>query len=225
MSKTQKLLDALKSATTYEQRALLNVEEFGIVEKKQKFKYISWTYADMILRTLDKDSAWEPFMTEFPNLIGIKIVFEGREHKAFFPILDHANQGAVMSQDEGLVFWQTKTKSAQEGRKARVTSMDLNNSIMRGFAKEVSKLTGVGIGIYAGEDITQYDNKAVLGANSDKVEQAIALLGTNKDQVVAKLKELISKRGEIAQGDGAEAYIRNLRDSEIDEVLRIGQNG
>ena len=58
-----------------------------------------------------------------------------------------------------LVFWQSRTNSKQEGRKTKVTSMNINNSIQRGLSKEVARVTGFGISIFTGEDLIQYDEK------------------------------------------------------------------
>lgn len=177
----------------YGQLSLLNVSEFGVVEKKQSFNYISWTIAEMVMKLIDPEANIEYLEPIRMEMIRFKIVFLGVEYIGEYPILDNANQGAVVEKGwkvkelketvitqkkdkdgniigsemvqttrdemyphEELIFWQAGTRNADEGRKSRVTAMQINNSHQRALAKEVSRITGFGISIYTGEDLIQY---------------------------------------------------------------------
>lgn len=119
----------------------LNVNEK--VEKKNGFSYLSWAWAHARMAELDPDFDWHPETFDgLPYLkmpggcmVKITVKFQGKEKSHIYPVLDHRNKPIP----EPSVF-------------------DINTSIMRGFVK-CCALFGLGLYIYAGEDLPEDEQK------------------------------------------------------------------
>lgn len=167
-SKAEMLQKALNEAKTYKDRTLIPVEKLGIVEIKQKFKYLSWTYADMIFRALDDDFQFRVVESPYKNMVQGEFTFKGKKYYETYPIIDNANRGSVvikevtikdgtMIEQEELVFWNSFAKNGADPKLGKVTSMNLNNAIQRMFAKACARITGVSLNLYTGEDLSGYE--------------------------------------------------------------------
>lgn len=165
----------------------LNVNEK--VEQKNGFSYLSWAWAHARMAELDPEFDWWP--VEFDGLpylktpggcfVKITVKFQGKERSHLYPVLNHANKPI-----------------------AEPTVFDINTSIMRGFVK-CCALFGLGLYIYAGEDLPEDEAKAKHEAAVAEYAQAwVAVLEQDKDEadIAADVFDLHNK----LNGFGAEFY-------------------
>ncbi len=116
----------------FEQIAKINVNEH--TEKKGNLTYLSWAWAVDQLQRLDPDANW--FYGEAKNYADTMMVFctvkaFGRERTAQLPVMDYKNK-AILNPD----------------------AMQVNTAMQRCLAKAIA-LHGLGLYIYAGEDLPE----------------------------------------------------------------------
>ena len=113
------------------------------VEKKGRFSYLSWTYAVQTLKKAHPDSVWEikrdekgqPFFnTECGYFVEVAVTVEGITHSQIHPVLNGANKPI-----------------------ASPNAFEINTSIQRCLVKAIA-LHGLGLYIYAGEDLPEVDD-------------------------------------------------------------------
>ena len=112
-------------------------------EKKGKFTYLSWAWAVKVLLENFPDATWEvhtyfdngvetPYMrTEAGAFVQVTVSIDGVRRTQVHPVLDHMNKTV-----------------------AEPNAFQVNNSIQRCLAKAIA-LHGLGLYIYAGEDLPQ----------------------------------------------------------------------
>lgn len=130
------------SVKTYEELRKINVNEH--IEKKNNLSYLSWAWAVDMLFQNDPEASWEyrefdgkPYMTiGLPDGLGplsfmviCTVKAFGRSRTAQLPIMDYKNKAMPI-----------------------FTAFDLNTTMQRCLAKAIS-LHGIGLYIYAGEDL------------------------------------------------------------------------
>jgi hypothetical protein len=146
------------------------------IEKKGKFSYLSWAFAVKALREYDPTATWEtvrfdglPYLkSEVGYFVEVNVTIKGITLGQIHPVLDNRN------------------KPIQ-----KPTSFDINTSIQRCLVKAIA-LHGLGIWIYAGEDLP-IDNAPI---NAQQV-------GTLKTKALTL------------------AQLRNKSDVEVYKVLKI----
>lgn len=118
-------------AMKYEDIARINVNEY--VEKKGNLSYLSWAWAvDQLLR-LDADAKWEyaepAAMADGSMLVFCTVTAFGRARTMQLPVMDHRNK-AIANPD----------------------AFAINTAMQRCLVKAIA-LHGLGLYIYAGEDL------------------------------------------------------------------------
>lgn len=111
------------------------------VEKKGQFTYLSWPFAVAQLRQADPTATWEvrrfeglPFLrTETGYYVEVAVSVQGVTLSQIHPVLDGKNRPIF-----------------------EPTSFDINASIQRALVKAIA-LHGLGLYIYAGEDLPEAD--------------------------------------------------------------------
>lgn len=119
----------------------INVNEY--VEKKGGFSYLSWPFAVAQLRLADPGATWEvrrfdglPFLiTEAGVFVEVAVTVQGVTLSQIHPVLDGRNRPLLSP-----------------------TAFDINTSIQRCLVKAIA-LHGLGLYIYAGEDLPQPVNQ------------------------------------------------------------------
>ena len=109
------------------------------VEKKGGFSYLSWPYAVAQLRMAEPTATWEvkrfgdlPFLaTEAGVFVEVAVTVQGVTLSQLHPVLDARNRPLMVP-----------------------TVFDINTSIQRALVKAIA-LHGLGLYIYAGEDLPQ----------------------------------------------------------------------
>jgi hypothetical protein len=117
----------------------INVSEH--IEKKGQFSYLSWPYAVAQLRQADPAATWEvrrfdglPYLkTECGYFVEVAVTVQGVTLSQIHPVLDGKNQPIP-----------------------EPSSFEINTSIQRCLVKTIA-LHGLGLYIYAGEDLPDCD--------------------------------------------------------------------
>ena len=142
---TTQASDSTKSTGTTNYFAELNkVNCAEHVEKKNGFSYLSWPFAISELRKRHPSATWEtvrfdgmPFLkTELGYFVEVAVTVEGVRLSQIHPVLDHRNK-AIPTPDP----------------------FQINTSIQRCLVKAIA-LHGLGLFIYAGEDLPENSNDA-----------------------------------------------------------------
>ena len=147
----------------------INVSEH--IEKKNGLSYLSWAWAWGELKKIHPDATY----TIYENPQGMIYHTDGRtcwvktgvtvagiENIEYLPIMDYKNKSIPVES---------------------VTSMDVNKAIQRSLTKAVAR-HGLGLYIYAGEDLPEDGKKSEL---SDDVIKELVELATKKGVTQAKL--------------------------------------
>lgn len=119
--------------------AAINVNDH--LEKKGQFSYLSWPYAVAQLRLFDETATWEvmrfnglPFLTtDNGTLVEVAVTVKGITLSQIHPVLDNKNKPIITP-----------------------TVFDINTSIQRCLVKAIA-LHGLGLNVYAGEDLPNQD--------------------------------------------------------------------
>ncbi len=133
-------------------RKLFNINVAPHVEKKGAFSYLSWPFAVAQLRLADPAATWEvkrfeglPYlMTDLGYFVEVSVTVAGLTLSQIHPVLDARNRPIQVP-----------------------SSFDINTSIQRCLVKAIA-LHGLGLSIYAGEDLPDLDasNEAKSAADA-----------------------------------------------------------
>ena len=161
----------IKDLKTFEDRYNYDVKKLGMVEKKGKFDYLSWAYAQKLAKIFDEKCTWRIIKNDNGSFIHngfllLEMTFLGRTEQHFFPIIDHYN------------------KPIQNPNPYQI-----NTSQMRGFAKLFAMVSGFGLSLYVGEDLAYLDEEK----NNQKQQQAKAKKDLTEEEKVKIATNLISK--------------------------------
>jgi hypothetical protein len=123
----------------FTQLSSINVSAY--VEQKGQFSYLSWPYAVSQLRQFDPAATWEvkrfaglPYLvTDLGVFVEVAVTVQGITLSQIHPVLDGKNRPLQVP-----------------------TSFDINTSIQRCLVKAIA-LHGLGLNIYAGEDLPIVD--------------------------------------------------------------------
>ena len=161
----------IKDLKTFEDRYNYDVKKLGMVEKKGKFDYLSWAYAQKLAKIFDEKCTWRIIKNDNGSFIHngfllLEMTFLGQTEQHFFPIIDHYN------------------KPIQNPNPYQI-----NPSQMRGFAKLFAMVSGFGLSLYVGEDLAYLDEEK----NNQKQQQAKDKKDLTEEEKVKIATNLISK--------------------------------
>ena len=119
--------------------ALNEIDCSANMEKKGKFSYLSWPFAIAELKNKHPGATWEvkrfdgmPYCkSELGYFVEVEVTVEGVTHSQIHPVLDNRNKPIE-----------------------KPTVFEINTSIQRCMVKAIA-LHGLGLYIYAGEDLPQ----------------------------------------------------------------------
>lgn len=123
-------MEEVKKLKTFDELRLLNVNDY--VEKKMNLAYLSWSYALDLLLQNDPDASWEYTNESFPDqtmMYYCTVTAFGKKRTAQLPVMNHKNQPIV-----------------------NPNAFERNTAMQRALAKAIA-LHGIGLYIYAGEDL------------------------------------------------------------------------
>ncbi len=140
----------------------INVSEH--IEKKGQFSYLSWPFAVAQLRLAEPTASWEvrrwdglPYLaTDLGYFVEVAVTVQGVTLSQIHPVLDARN----------------KTIAAP-------TAFEINTSLQRALVKAIA-LHGLGLYIYAGEDIPSSDgiNVAETPSQPSQPSRPLAVVKT-----------------------------------------------
>ena len=127
----------------------INVNEHA--EKKNGLTYLSWAWAWAEVKKMFPDANYTiyqneslgdmPYFTDGKTaMVKTGVTINGIEHIEFLPVMDYKNKSIPIG---------------------NITSFDVNKAIQRSLTKAVAR-HGLGLYIYAGEDLPEEENKAVV---------------------------------------------------------------
>ena len=161
------------------------------VEKKGKFAYLSWCYAVRFLRENYPDALWTIHENEHglpifsvgdSHLVKVSVTLDGKAFTQWHPILDNNN------------------KPIKEP-----STFHINTSIHRALTKAIGIATGIGLGLYAGEDLPKDEHDDRTPAT-----QKIELVGTPE---IAAMRDLLSMGKDYNEAKFcAEARIKSIEE-------------
>lgn len=180
----------------------INVSEH--IEKKGQFSYLSWPFAVAQLRLADPAAIWSvlrfeglPFLkTEAGYFVEVAVTVQGVTLSQIHPVLDAKNRPIDFP-----------------------NSFDINTSIQRALVKAIA-LHGLGLYIYAGEDLPATDATSTPPAVSDTKHPAAATISPEQ---VAKIKALLAQSGQSLQRILAffrVSTLAEIRAADFDRVIR-----
>lgn len=153
-------------------------------EKKGNLTYLSWAWAWQMV----KQHFPTAFYTIYENAAGLNyhtdgrtcwvktgVTIEGIEHIEYLPVMDFRNNSLPLD---------------------KVTSTDVNRSIQRSLTKACAR-HGLGLYIYAGEDLPVAEAEEVAREMADAIDQAILSISqaNSREELKKIYKELTALHG------------------------------
>ncbi|PFS10905.1 hypothetical protein COK55_24455 [Bacillus cereus] len=145
------------------------------VEKKGRFSYLSWAWAVKKLREVDPAASWEvkrfdgvPYLkTDCGYFVEVEVTVQGLPLSQIHPIINNQNKPI-----------------------AEPNSFDINTSIQRCLVKAIA-LHGLGLYIYAGEDLPEIQEEMItsqqVGAIKLNIKKLAALRKVDEDTIKGHL--------------------------------------
>ena len=170
---------------TFNELRLINVNEH--TEKKGKFTYLSWTWAvDQLLQN-DPTATWtfgEPVYFAESLMVFCSVTAMGKTMNCQMPVIDSRNKAIP-----------------------NPNAMDVNTAMMRCLTKCIS-LFGIGLYIYAGEDLP---NEEPVDLQNECAEWTSEILNTSS---LEDLKDVYTKAyNELKRDKNAVEIIAKAKDS------------
>jgi hypothetical protein len=186
----------------------INVSEH--VEKKGGFAYLSWPFAVAQLRLADASAVWEvrrfdglPYLhTETGVFVEVAVTVQGVTLSQIHPVLDGRNRPILAP-----------------------TSFDINSSIQRCLVKAIA-LHGVGLYIYAGEDLpTEAANDGVAPTKPTELPAPVSARSFNVQTISAaqqtNIQRLALEVGTDVERVIAHFGVSSLKDIRVADYLRV----
>lgn len=129
------------------------------IEKKNGLSYLSWAWAWSICKKHFPDALYTiyetpdgiPYWTDGRTCwVKTGVTIQGQEYIEYLPVMDYKNNSIPRD---------------------KVTSMDMNKAVQRSLTKALAR-HGLGLYIYAGEDIPDGKREEAKGSESAELEQA-----------------------------------------------------
>ena len=156
-----------KMKSTFKELASISVKEK--VQKKGRFDYLSWAYAWAIVKDKYPDSVRTVYESEQTGLnyftdgktgyVKVGVTINGIEHIDYLPIMASNNQSLTID---------------------RISSFHVNKTIQRSTVKAIA-MHGLGLSLWAGEDLQDISEKVVEPVVIEKIEDAY-IYGSEKFQ-------------------------------------------
>jgi hypothetical protein len=151
-----------KKQTVFERLSAINVNNH--VEKKKDLSYLSWAWAWSETKRECPDATYKILETDYDETLGFMchttVTIEGETLEMWLPVMDGANKSMLK---------RSYTYSTRYGDKTveSATTFDINKTIMRCLVKNLA-MFGLGIYIYAGEDLPEGETNATAKPEAPK---------------------------------------------------------
>ena len=147
-------------------------------EKKGNLTYLSWAWAwaevkklfpDATYRIYENDLGWNYHTDNNTCWVKTGVTINGIEHIEYLPVMDYKNKSIPLD---------------------KITSFDVNKAIQRSLTKACAR-HGLGLYIYAGEDLPEPTDGSGRARDSDAAKQRII----EREKWKKKVLELAHKKG------------------------------
>lgn len=188
-----------QSKTFFEKLNAVNVNDK--VEKKNGLNYLSWAFAWMELKKVFPDATYQirqfdgkPYLYDenLGYMVMTEMTVDGITHEMWLPVMDGANKAmkdkpyiykvknqsfkyAKLNEADGKYYDRYGTEQTEfiEKEVSAATMFDINTAIMRCLTKNIS-MFGLGLYIYAGEDLPEESEEKKKEAEEQKKAEAEA---------------------------------------------------
>jgi hypothetical protein len=127
------------------------------IEKKGQFNYLSWPFAVQELRRLDPKAVWE--VTKFENHYENEKCF-GKDELPYMKTDSGYFVEVIVTMSDGVKSQQIHPVLDNRNQPIKQpTSFQINTSIQRCLVKAIALASGIGLHIYAGEDLPPSDEQ------------------------------------------------------------------
>jgi hypothetical protein len=150
--------------TVFERLSAINVNAH--VEKKKDLTYLSWAWAWSETKKACPDATYKIGETDYDEVLGFMchttVTIEGETLEMWLPVMDGANKSMRKAPYTYQTRFGEKTVEA-------ATSFDINKTIMRCLVKNLA-MFGMGIYIYAGEDLPESDTPTAVTEKPSSID-------------------------------------------------------
>ena len=159
-----------KKKSVFDRLSAINVNEH--VEKKDNLTYLSWAWAWSQTKRECPDATYKILETEYDEALGFmchtNVTSEGETLEMWLPVMDGKNKSIKKA---------PYSYSTKYGHKQvyAATTFDINKTLMRCLVKNLA-MFGLGIYIYAGEDLPEPETSAPAPAKAKPTTGLIDLL-------------------------------------------------
>lgn len=160
-----------ENATIEEHQALMFTTLYGLnvndkVEKKDNLTYLSWAYAwaefkkvypSATYRVITNPDTHLPYFSD-PDLgivVMTEVIADNLTYQMWLPVMDSKNK-AMKLQPYTYQIWDSYKKTYIDKTVAAASMFDINKTLMRCLVKNLA-MFGLGLYIYAGEDLPESD--------------------------------------------------------------------
>lgn len=161
-------------------------------KEKSGLKYLSWAWAWAEFKKVNSDATYsvdlydgKPYLSDdvLGYMVSTTVTVNNLTIPMHLPVLDGANKA------QRSVDYSYKTKYAEKQCKA-ASMFDINTAIMRCLTKNLA-MFGLGLYIYAGEDIPSVDDSDEVVADMEIINKMI--IDKNVDSVIDSWNQIIAK--------------------------------
>ena len=167
-----------KEKSRFELASELNVSEK--TEKKKNLTYLSWTWAwiefkkiypeaTYLIKKFGENSLPYVYDEKTGYMVFTEVITEKETLEMWLPVMDGANKAMKATA-------YTYTTKYGEKNVEAATMFDINKTIMRCLTKNLA-MFGLGLYIYAGEDLPEVDNSSEVEELMGKVKDVETLEG------------------------------------------------
>lgn len=166
--------------TIFEKLSAINVNEH--VEKKKDLSYLSWAWAWSEVKRACPDARYKMGETEYDEALGFMchttVTIEDETLEMWLPVMDGANKSMKKT---------SYTYSTRFGEKTveAATTFDINKTMMRCLVKNLA-MFGLGLYIFAGEDLPEDISEPVVAKAIEPIELVDLKKGTEDWEKVVK---------------------------------------
>lgn len=166
---------------------LFSVNVSDKIEKKNGLSYVSWPYAwaevkkvfpDAVSTVYENKDGWNYHTDGRTCWVKTGLTVNGIEHIEYLPVMDYRNNAIPLE---------------------KVTSTDVNKAIQRSLTKAAAR-HGIGLYVYAGEDLPEAE-KVATEAATEKAKP--------KAEVKPKADVTASEKAKVPPTNPVKAYVAN----------------
>lgn len=198
--------------SVFQRLSAINVNDR--VEKKNGLTYLSWAWAWSETKRNCPDATYQIGETTYDEVLGFmcytSVTIEGETLSMWLPVMDGANKAMRKYP------YTYKTKYGEKVVEG-ATTFDINKTIMRCLVKNLA-MFGLGIYIYAGEDLPESESTAsssitiapaddsnaprvqliTLEKDTEMWQKVVAYVTANKEMGIAKIGQQLRRKYDIS---------------------------